>query len=455
MKADLPALTRLIQAVERAASEQRRPPTSGEVERVLPLAGYFSSDERQAQWRVVSEVRARERDLYNRFGSDSFLADTIVQVLADSEGNLDWAGLVKALNDLLDSNSEWLIAVPLANAKVEGYHRMTERIGLAETLHERDWGRDTESPVDRGEIFEHLRDHIDLGARWHPPDAHAGPLDTRRTAALVIVERGSAPLALSVARTRARYALAMWCLLSRPDRRQLWPALADWEPRPHIERPLKYRLYEPEQWAGARSRVKGGGINHRPEYEIPSRPEFLRAPFEAIARAEENRLSARAALSAAWSLYIAESTPVDLERTDRLLHISAAIEALCDLGQGPTTKGPERWEIVTARHGIWDEMKDAYLPSEIRQAKTLVRDLRNIAAHGSDDVLLNLGYPAGQRRRLRGKTRAGHELALAQAAAAYPILAMAAQLVARRIALEGIESGWSDDRFRENFAAAT
>jgi hypothetical protein len=42
-------------------------------------------------------------------------------------------------------------------------------------------------------------------------------------------------------------------------------------------------------------------------------------------------------------------------------------------------------------------------------------------------------------------------LSLAQTAAIYPVIATAVKLAARRVAQQGIETGWDDAAFRENF----
>ena len=169
-------------------------------------------------------------------------------------------------------------------------------------------------------------------------------------------------------------------------------------------------------------------------------------------RASENRLPARAVLSAAWSLYLAERQPQDLERTDRVVHLSAAIDALCDLGEGPTREGEARWAVLSERLGVWDEIQPSYSAQEIEEAKSLVRDLRNVTVHGSDDILVNLGYPPEMIRLLPGiRKRSGEELSLAQTAAIYPVIATAVKLAARRVAQQGIETGWDDAAFRGSF----
>lgn len=85
--------------------------------------------------------------------------------------------------------------------------------------------------------------------------------------------------------------------------------------------------------------------------------------------------------------------------------------------------------------------------------------MRNLTTHGSDDTLVNLGYPPELIRKLsgprkgngEGRTRSGEELSLAQTAAIYPVIATAVRLAASRVAQQGIESGWDDAVFEANF----
>lgn len=450
MSYDPSALRRLKEGIARAKAERDAPLAKDETRTLRPLEAYFDKKTTAAKWRLVSEIRVKEKDLYNRFGNDPFLAGRVVDLL-DAE-DLNWSSLIDGLEKFLDESSEWIVAIPLANALTKGYTEITDCVGLAEVLQDPNWGRDSESSVSSMEIFEHLKDHLDLGVRWHREGTHIGALDGRRTAALIFVEKAAEPLALSVARSKARYAVAMWCLLAPPEWRHLWPTLGDWEPRPYIERTTKRKRYDKEKWVGGRGQPKGGDIIEYQEYELPRDPEVLRAPFRALERASENNLAARAVLSAAWSLYLAERAPGDLERTDRLMLVFAAIDALCDAGGGPTDDGDNRWGRLAERHGIWREMKDAYSQKDIKDAKALTRDLRNIATHGSDDVLLNLGYPPEQIRKFRGgRERTGAELSLAEAATSFPVLATAAHLAARRIASQGVESHWDDEVFLANF----
>jgi len=129
--------------------------------------------------------------------------------------------------------------------------------------------------------------------------------------------------------------------------------------------------------------------------------------------------------------FLAERKPQELERTDRIVLVSAAIEALCDLGNGPTGGGHARWGALSDRFGVWDEIRGSYSGKEIEEAKSLARDLRK----GNEE----------------GRTRSGEELSLAQTAAIYPVIATAVKLAASRVAQQGIESGWDDAVFESNF----
>lgn len=178
----------------------------------------------------------------------------------------------------------------------------------------------------------------------------------------------------------------------------------------------------------------------------------LAIPFDILALAHE-RLGARAVASAAWSLYVSERNPSDLERTDKLLYLSAAVESICDIGAHPENQD-NRWGRLSDRYGVWRDLAHHYSQLELKEAKRLASDIRNITAHGSDDVLINLGYPPEATRPMpRGRTLTGEQLALARAAAILPILGVAVRGVIEKVAEEGAEHGWDDDWFTGLFEA--
>jgi hypothetical protein len=263
------------------------------------------------------------------------------------------------------------------------------------------------------------------------------------------VLEGVETTALDLAAARAYYALAVWTLLKPPTRQELWPTVATWEPRPFRRQDLKHKLYEPGKWTGRES-DRGRNIVQSAEYQLPIDPTTLSAPFRALNLAPGNA-AARAVLSAAWALHLVERTPNDLQRTDEILNLSIGIDALCDLGTNLSASF-RRWESITARYGVWESLHDVNTPAEIDQAKELARDLRNIATHGGDSVLINLGYPREEVRRLLHRpSRTGAELSIARVDKTLPMIRFAVRSVMERLVKDLIERDWDVNYFRQQF----
>ena len=412
---------------------------------MLPLTHYLGKKGEKVVWKTIGELKRREPALYNRFLGEHALREVLVTVVAESEQELSFQALAAELGERANSANEWLIAIPLANALApEPYTTIAEGIGLGRN----EPGVGRPEPNERPGPFQmhrELGDRIGHGERWLPESAPIGAVDTRRTATLFLVERGTETYALSVARSKARLALALWCLSKPPEWATSWPTLGDWAPRPYLTFDVVHKIKETGQWP-ARERDRGRAIREYSEYELPEERAALAAPFEILALARE-KLGARAVASAAWSLYVGERGPTDLERTDKLLYLSAAIESICDIGADPG--GHEnRWGRLSERYGVWKDLTHHYSQLELREAKRLASDIRNITAHGSDDVLVNLGYPREATRPMpRGRTLTGEQLALARAAAVLPILGVAVRTVVEKVAEEGPEHDWSDDWF--------
>lgn len=457
-----PNLRRLNGAVERAVAEQRRPPTADEgVRAIFPLQAYLDEPGRRAVWRVVTALGEREPDLRNHFVGDQVLADLIVDLVAEHEGDLDWPALRRLLSEHADQDRAWIVGVPVANLMPpRGYVPLGEHAGLGMAVQERDWEPwDGQAPMERRIAFDHLGDYVDAGMRWYRESDPGGRLDTRRTGVLLLVEDGTQTLAYARAVARARYMLALWCLLHAPDHTELWPSLADWEPRPFSLHGIVHKRYEPGKWTG-RSREAGRHVTTYNPYELPDDPALLTAPVRVLEAAME-RPAARAGASAAWSLHIAERQPGDLQRTDKLLHLQAAIEALCDTGRavvttstGTTqqaafdTEAAKRWARLTEKLGVWRELRGTYGQRELEVAKRLTRELRNITAHGSDDVLVNLGYPDDRQRHMRDVTYTAQQLAIARVASAVPILTHAVRTTTEHLVREGMANGWDGRWFQ-------
>jgi hypothetical protein len=450
------SLKRVKEAVERAVAEERRPVTPEEGSRTaFPPAFYVDADEkgRWSLWRVVGQLRRDRPDAYNLYVGERILRDLIVDLVAEIHVEraepLDFERLANELVRIANERSHWLLAIPLANVlPPQAYVPLDDAAAVGLTVQERDWQRWGSEPFDAFTIFNHLKDRLTAGVRWRPEGTRLGPLDTRRTAVLYLVEDGTQTMALSVGRTRARLILALWCLLSQPTHEELWPALAEWEPRPYLNNVIDHKLYEPGQWM-PKQRVHGRSITEYREYTLPDDIDLLTAAVR-ITRAAPSHLSARAIASAAWALNIAERDPNDLERTDELLHLAVAVEALCDTGEAEGG-GAKRWARLTERYGVWRELRRFYEQKELEELKDLTQDLRNITAHGSDDVLVNLGYPEASIRPMMGdRELTGQQLAVARAAAAKPVLRHAVREVTARLAREVVDRDFDDDWYRSD-----
>ena len=451
----VPNLRALNAAVRRAKADRYRPPQPEEPPRTLfPLVEYLDEPGERVTWRVVGELRKHEPALYNRFLGERYLRDVVVEIVAEQDSPVDFPSLVRELEHRADEAGEWLIAVPLANFLVPGGYLCIEE-GLAAlrmSVQDPDWqpSGNSDPDVDPFALFHDLKDHMNEGVRWHHEGYPWGRLDTRMTARLFLVQQGTETAALSVAMTKARLALAIWCLLDPPNASTLWPTTGEWQPRPCIRDDVVYKLYERGQWIGS-ARTLGRRSYQLGEYTVTDQREKLKAPFEMM-RLAETMVAPRAVASAAWALQLAEREPSDQERTDSLVHLRSAIEAICDTGTGPTRAGERRWARITERFGIWKAMRGTYGQRELEEAKQLARDLRNISQHGSDDILVNLGYPPEAIRPMQdGRSLTGEQLGLARAAASYPVLHRAVREVVRRVALDGITNGWDDKRFRQQF----
>lgn len=277
----IPDLRSLNAAVERAKAARRRLQPG---DQILPLVEYLDQPGERATWRAVGQLRQHEPALYNRFLGERYLRDLVVGIAEDQGVPIDFSTLVQDLQRSADAAGEWLIAVPLANLLVPGGYLCIEEdvAALKMSVQDPDWKlRGNADPAnDPFALFHDLKDKLDEGVRWHREDhPHTGRLDTRMTAKLLIVQQGTETAALSVAMTKTRLALAIWCLLDPPDPMKLWPSTGDWQPRPYIHDNVVYKLYEPGQWIGS-AQTRGRRSYHLGEYTVTDDPDKLKAPFE-------------------------------------------------------------------------------------------------------------------------------------------------------------------------------
>jgi len=306
-------------------------------------------------------------------------------------------------------------------------------------------------------VRRHLDDELTPRNRWlTASQVRDVDIDTRMGASLLLVEQGIEEVAVNLAETRARLAVAMWCVLSPPrsqyDPGQPWPSTGGWTPAAHIEFGIQRKRYEPGTFTG-RAQRRGNRITMHADYRLTRNEHYLRAPFAAIDHARGGRLCARSLLSAARSLYLAQRNPNELERTERILHVWHAREALADPGKRGG-KTDDRWARVVVNLRLRsDLLKRGYSREEIDEAFTLMKSLRDLATHRPDDVLINLSYPAHLRTHLHGgRVIDADNAALAVVAADWPVLLAAVRLAATRLTKGAIKNRWDDRWFHARFA---
>lgn len=291
------------------------------------------------------------------------------------------------------------------------------------------------------------------------PDFNRGPpvRSGGRAGSLLLVEEGVEELAVNLALTRARLAVAMWCLLSPPrlphDPRQPWPIVGGWTPAAYIEFGIQRKLYEPGHSFGRAPR-RGNRITlHHVPYRLTRSESYLTAPFIAMEGARRGNQCALALLSAARSLYLAQQVPNDLERTERVLHVWRAREALSDRGRRGQGSNDERWQRLVFNLRLRSELRRrGYEHDEINEALALAESLRHLATHRAEDVLVNLNYPDHLKTQLKKQTLDADALGLSLVAADWPVLLAAVRSAARRLTKGAIRHGWSERWFHSRFA---
>jgi hypothetical protein len=449
-----PNLQPLVNAIERAAQAQREA-ARREVISVLPMEVLLDEPGERAVWRLVVIIGDREPRIYSAFVGErnlyNLIVNTVVKAIYEDNlphvvsrplADISWPQLLATLRE--HSQQRWLVGVPIANSVVPSqYLELGVSAGLAATV-QADDDKGVNARSHRLAMEQHLGERLFAGVRW-TTDSHGSEWDTRRTAMLAFAEDGSRDMSLERAISRARYTLALWCLLKPPSEQgALWPTICEWEPQPYQMNHIHFKQLDVPS-----ASEQGNSITLYHLYELPSDEGSLRAPFDAMDAAMDpngpGALHARAVLSAAWVLYSIERLPTDLQRSDQLLLLGTAIEALCDIGAGPGQGAEDRWTRITNRLGIWRDLTGLYTQREIRDAGTLARHHRNIAAHGSDTVLVNLDYPRTLTRKLpRNIQKTGEQLSLARAVAAQPIIRYAVRELAMHLAQRGIRDGWDD-----------
>jgi hypothetical protein len=446
-------LTELKVAIDRGRAAQLAPPATGEVKPWQSIEDSFGDAEWQELHAVVREVGRRAPGTFARFFGEVRIGSWIVEALCDEPDvpTIDW--LIEKLEQRATDEGPWLVVTPLAHVESPArYIELSSVAALAEVEQRHDVGFDEEHVSTTMEQWRHLRDRLEPRGRWLPTSRLAPfPIDTGCRSALITVEEGTEGVAINRARTRALLALAVWTLFEAPAWRRMWPSVADWAPTPSFELSTKRKPFEPEVWIGATART--ASITHHGPYAPPADRDLLRLPFDAMASA--TRRSAHVLLSAAWSLFQSRRFPSLLEATDRAFYLSTALAGLCEPPPPQTGGVLARWHHVRDRLDLRAELRDrGYTEAELDVAEERSYRFRNIAAHGGDAALVNLGYPADATRILKGqRTISGDQLAISVLNVDRRPMLWALREAVRLLFLEASRSGWDDQLFERNFAA--
>lgn len=459
-----PDLRAVKRAVEAAVAEANAPLAPGEESRRLTFAQDHLT---RSDWRLVEDVvrylRREHLKVYKRFLYWFTVADIVVEYFV-AGGEPTVSGLLRELGKRAREKS-WLIEMPIANLEPPAE---TVPLGpgamLVRTSPERDRERMRFGPYlkDVWAVKRHLGDEFSVRARWlNSAGFITSDLDTRNAAALLLAETGTAKLAVSLAETRARLALAMWCLLAPPRvsvarrSRPVWPTVASWTPQPWIHFDAPRKPYRPDPHRFDHARRSGNTIFEYGMYRLTRNPAFLVAPFDAIEKARSGNDCALSLLSAARSLYLAERIPIDLERTERVVYVWRALEALCAPGwKGAPSTSDERWSGLVRNLRLRRELyQRGYSGTEIDDAFQLVETLRHLTMHFARDVLVNLNYPAQRKTSLQGaRVLDSDSASLAVVADDWPVVLIIVRAAARRLTKGAIRNGWDERWFHSKFA---
>lgn len=369
--------------------------------------------------------------------------------------------LVKELWKYARDETTWLVDVPLSTLVPP---RQAVPLGSRAILVKADPRRrrrhrfDAYQRTDPFAVRRHLGDDLTPRPRWlSGSQAWDVDIDTRTEASLLLVEDGIEEVAVSLAESKVRFVLAMWCLLSPPRLQyhpaQPWPTVARWAPAPFVEFGTQRKLYQPNRQFGERITTRRGAhITTHASYQLTRSEPFLRAPFDAIEEARKGNQCALALLSAARSLYLAECTPNELERTERVLHVWRAREALCDRGRRGQGSTDQRWNRLVITLRLRGELlRLGYVREEVAEAFELVEKLRHLSTHRAEDVLVSLNYPEQLQTQLKQEKLGADTLGLALVTADWPVLLMMVHLAIRRLTKGAIRNGWNEKWFHSQF----
>lgn len=352
--------------------------------------------------------------------------------------SIGFAALVAKLQGTATTEGPWLVETWLMHAEMEvPWIPLVPGVGLIRAVASRDPAANDADAQAATAAYDWL------GATVRPPlrrlDLDTSAVDSTRTAALVTAEAGVKELAGVRARARAQYAVAGWVVLAPPTKGILIPDVGVWVPQPNLRIGQRVRdMGEPQVRgdAGPTGRYDGEG-----PYSLPT-PDLLVIPFEAMAHTD--RHSAQAVLSASVQ-HLAAARASRLLPSERIRGLLAGMEAL---GHQGNADGLKNFLRLVGHFGLWTSaVAQGWDEARLRRALQRMTDERNIATHGADAALLDLGYPADAERQMRFAKVMGYDVGSATLLAD---LEVTAHLLGRVIAAlyhSQTANGWDDGEF--------
>jgi hypothetical protein len=448
-------LTDLKVRVDTARKEMEAPLAPDEESRpILPVTEYLKEEDTTVLWEAVRALREHHVSIFNQYPENT-LATNIVYVLGDLADTPSLAELADRLGEAAKEEGPWLVSTPLANISLPSAMlpiddgAVLQRAYLGREVGDEEYNEVVDA---HAEVFRAIGDYLSPPGRWMAPGRRGeDAVDTTRSAALLTVEDGTRALAMSRARAKAMYALAIWTVTSPPGDFAQLPDLGIYGPQPFLHMPQRSKEHDPGEWI-SKKRASVGSIHHRSEYEVPT-GDLLTLPFEALRAVRASR-SAQALLSASWATFEAARGSRFL-LSERLRHILVAVETLGEPEPGEPMKW-ERWENLSKRYGVHDELRGrGYSEEGIARAETRLKNARNIATHGADAALIDLGFPEGAERALRfGDPVPGEDLGFAALSADLTILIFGVQHVLAGLLRHQRDASWDDKEFEHQFAVA-
>lgn len=443
-------LAMLRAAVADAQAEEHRPFEPGETRPFRPTEDYFQEADWLSLDRVVREIAEADPSAFASFYGPMQAKSLVLRSLEAAEHELTLGELIGELKKQIANSGPWVVTTPVANIELPDdaqWIDINEKTALALASRDRGDERFSDEPTNHFSILKKFGNGSDARPRWFASQSSGGPIDTRQSAAIISLQAGPDLIAEHRAEVEAKYALAAWCVLAPQGSGVASPSIGNWVPKPWIRR--GQRLEPAKRMHGATGSSRSGTIRSFGMWRLPASKSDLSLPFRALGIARE-RHSARSLLSSSRAFRLACERESDFLIAERVLHLACALESLCE----PPSHNPDalkRWRRLVRNLELDSMMEEegGLSSAEFDETSSALHDVRNIAAHSSDAVLTNVGFPGDRTRMFQSGERSGEELALSRIHLhLQPMLWILGHAIRRawRIAAE---DDFSDSKFEE------